>query len=378
MERVNVLYSNTHHGTIAIMIVSFLETTFPLQIWTIEILNNTVSAYAAAAILFITTLLVLKLFKQYLFHRLKTVAHRTKTGIDELVLNIFDSFPWWFLIFLSAAAAYTTLQAPEWLDQSVFIVLVALLVYQTTIIIQVIIDHIIKIKLDGTKDKGKVSGISMFGNIIKGAVWIVAILFALSNMGINITSLIAGLGIGGVAIAFALQNILGDLFSSFAIYFDKPFSAGDFIIIGDHMGTVERIGIKTTRLRSLQGEEIIVSNRELTTARVRNFRTLNERRVVFSFRVTYQTPQNKLERIPHIVQKIIDDTPNIRFDRAHLKEFGESAFVFEVVYHVLNRGYGSFMDANQHIHFALRKAFTKEKISFAYQTRTIHVDKTVV
>ena len=199
--------------------------------------------------------------------------------------------------------------------------------------------------------------------------------FPIDNLGIDITALIAGLGIGGIAIALAAQNILGDLFSSLSIILDNPFETGDFVIFGDETGTIERIGIKTTRVRSLTGEEIVVSNSDLLSTRIRNFRRMNERRGQFVLGVEYGTPIDKLERIPSIIRAIIDEHPKTRFDRVHFKEYGNFSLNFEAVYYVNSREYQVFMDAVQDINFSIYRAFTDAGIQFAFPTQTLHVIK---
>jgi small-conductance mechanosensitive channel len=204
-------------------------------------------------------------------------------------------------------------------------------------------------------------------------LWAVGLLLILSNLGVNVLSLVAGLGIGGIAVALAAQNILGDIFSSYSIFFDKPFEPGDFIIVGDHMGTVKKIGMKTTRIQALDGEEVIIPNRELTETRVRNFKRMQERRVVFRFGVTYDTPHATLKMIPDMIRAVITAQKDLRFDRAHFFRFGDSSLDFEVVYYFPSSDYNAYMDHHQSVHLALVERFEKEGISFALPTRTVHV-----
>lgn len=224
-------------------------------------------------------------------------------------------------------------------------------------------------------DPSSASGIHIVSVVARVALWAVVILVILDNLGIDITALIAGLGIGGIAIALAAQNILGDLFSSLSIVLDKPFEAGDFVIFGAEAGTVERIGIKTTRVRSLTGEEIVVSNSDLLSARIRNYRRMNERRGQFVLGVEYGTSVEKLERIPDIIREIIDKHPNTRFDRVHFKEYGDFSLNFETVYYVNSREYQVFMDTVQDINFSIYRAFGEVGIEFAFPTQTVHVVK---
>lgn len=205
------------------------------------------------------------------------------------------------------------------------------------------------------------------------AVWSVAVLAAIDNLGFDVTALIAGLGIGGVAIALATQTILGDLFASLSIVIDKPFVVGDFIRVGDDLGTVERIGLKTTHVRSLSGEQLIFGNADLLRSRIRNYARMSERRVVFRIGVVYQTPAALLREIPGLVRGIIEAREQTRMDRGHFAEFGPSEYVFEFVYHVLSPDYNVYMDIHQAINQAIVDAFESRGISFAYPTRTLHI-----
>jgi small-conductance mechanosensitive channel len=203
----------------------------------------------------------------------------------------------------------------------------------------------------------------------------VVLLVALDNLGIDVTALVAGLGIGGVAVALSVQNILGDLFASLSIILDKPFVIGDFLIIDDYMGSVEYVGLKTTRVRSLSGEQLIFSNSDLLKSRIRNYGRMFERRVVFSIGVTYDTPREKLRRIPGIIQKAIEAEDKTRFDRSHFMKYGDYSLQFETVYYVLSADYNSYMDIQQAIYFAIHEAFEQEQIEFAYPTQTLFVAK---
>jgi len=196
------------------------------------------------------------------------------------------------------------------------------------------------------------------------------ILIGLDNLGINITTLIAGLGISGIAVALAIQNILGDLFASFSIVLDKPFVIGDFIIIDEYMGAVEHIGLKTTRIRSLSGEQLIFSNADLLKSRIRNYKRMFERRVVFSLGVVYQTPYEKMSKIPEIIRQAVEKNDHVRFDRAHFNAFGDYALLFETVYWIQDPDYTTYMNIQQAINLDILKQFGEVGIEFAYPTQT--------
>ena len=224
---------------------------------------------------------------------------------------------------------------------------------------------------------GTVTTLTMVGFVLRVIIWSVLVLIGLDNLGIDITALIAGLGIGGIAVALAIQNILGDLFASFSIVLDKPFVIGDFIIIDDCMGTVEHVGMKTTRIRSLSGEQLIFSNADLLKSRIRNYKRMFERRVVFSIGVVYQTPHEKVRRIPDMIRGAVEKNQQVRFDRAHFKAFGDYALQFEVVYWIQNPDYNVYMDIQQAINLDIMKQFDDAGISFAYPTQTLLVQSPV-
>ena len=211
--------------------------------------------------------------------------------------------------------------------------------------------------------------------VVQLMIWAATVLFIFDNLGINITAFVASLGIGGVAVALAAQSVLGDAFSSFAIFLDKPFQVGDFIIVGDLLGTVEQVGFKTTRIRSLGGEQLIFSNSDLTSSRIKNYKRMRERRVVFSLGVIYQTPLEKVKALPPMIKRVVDEHEHARFDRAHFKSFGDFALIYEVVYYVLRPDYNTYMDLQQSMNFRLMEEFEKAGPEFAYPTQQLFVTR---
>jgi small-conductance mechanosensitive channel len=235
--------------------------------------------------------------------------------------------------------------------------------------IDVLIDRYRRRRLE--TDPAAITMIGAFRFAIVVVMWLVGILVALQNVGVNVSAFITGLGIGGVAVALALQSILSDLFASLSIVFDKPFVVGDLIAVGDDVGTVERIGLKTSRIRALSGEELVYSNSDLLKHQVHNYQRMAERRVVVRTGVTYQTPAETLERIPLLARHVIEDTPNVRFDRAHFAALGKSSYEFEFVYYVLSRDYNAYMDAQQTINVGIVRAFADHSIDLAYPTQAL-------
>jgi small-conductance mechanosensitive channel len=212
--------------------------------------------------------------------------------------------------------------------------------------------------------------------VIKIIIWGSGIVFLLDNLGFKISTVIAGLGIGGVAVALAAQAILGDLLSYFAIFFDRPFELGDFIVVGDYQGHVEHIGIKTTRIRSIGGEQLVFANADLTNARIRNFKRMERRRVVFRLGVTYQATLSQLQEIPRLFADIIKDIKGTIFERPHFFSYADSGLIYEVAYYVTSSDYHHYMDIQQEINLAIKRKFAERGIQFAYPTQTLYIHKT--
>jgi small-conductance mechanosensitive channel len=222
-------------------------------------------------------------------------------------------------------------------------------------------------------DRAALGSLNIIGVIVNAVIWALVALLTLDNLGIDITALVAGLGIGGIAVALAVQNIFGDLFASLSITLDQPFVVGDFLIVGDVLGTVESIGIKSTRLRSLSGEQIVMPNSDLLSSRVRNYGRMMERRVVFATAVTYETPIEAVEQIPRLIREIIEEQADTRFDRSHFAAHGAASLNFETVYYVCSPDYNRYMDIQQAINLRLHREFAKLGIEFAYPTQKLFV-----
>jgi len=337
--------------------------------------DNPLWAWLLAAGLTIILPFVFRIIMKFVSKRLASIAQRTKTDIDDAFLLIFQGTKFLFLLILSLYIGLQFIELPGTVSRIVRIVVLVVVFLQVGFWGNAIISFLIgretqKKKAEDPASASAYGVITFFARLV---LWLVIVLLALDNLDIEITPLIAGLGIGGIAIALAAQNILSDVFNSVSIVLDKPFEVGDFIIVGDFLGTVERIGIKTTRLRSLSGEQLIFANSDLINSRVKNYKRMNERRIVFSFGVIYQTPVDKLEIIPRMVREIIESIDQTRFDRAHFQKYGDSSLDFEVVYYVLIRDYNLYMDIQQKINLTLFRQFEKEHIEFAYPTQTLYI-----
>lgn len=347
------------------------------QILNYNLLSNSVLNFLYVVCSIILLSIAFKILLIILNKTFVRLAEKTETNYDDVIIDIFRGIKPHFYIYLAFYfSVLTFLNISSQINTVLRTILLVWIVYYFIVAGQKIILFLTKkllVKDEGDTDAKTAAG--AIGILTKIILWSTGLLLILSNLGFNITSLIAGLGIGGVAIAFALQNILSDLFSSFAIYFDKPFRVGDVILVDNIIGVVEKIGIKTTRIKALQGEEVVMSNNKLTSATIQNFKKLKERRVVFNIGVTYSTNSKKLRSIPEIIKKIVDGTESIRFDRSHFKSMGDSALIFETVYYAETDDYAKYMDANQQVLLALKDIFDKEKIDFAFPTQTIYLEK---
>jgi len=310
--------------------------------------------------------------------RLESLAKKTSKQFDDVIVEAIQSIRPWVYVLIALFVSLQLYSLPDTVDVVVSGILYTAFVWQGIQVAKCFIRYVITNFVekdedgDGVVDPGAATAADMLTLISSIVLWVFGALFVLSNMGIEVTSLIAGLGIGGIAIAFALQGILSDLFASFSIYFDKPFRIGDFIILGTDSGTVEKIGIKSTRIRTLQGEELVVSNAELTTARVQNFKKMAERRISSQFGITYETKQDKVQQVNGIVTRIFEGISGARLDRVHFVSFADSALIFELVYYVESADYADFLEAQQKFNFTLMERFAEIGIEFAYPTQMIY------
>ncbi|MEZ5501663.1 MAG: mechanosensitive ion channel family protein [Halioglobus sp.] len=342
------------------------------------IVGNSLLSWTMAIGTALALYLFLSLFLRFLRSKMHRFSQTTSTVIDDLLVAVLGSTKVFTLFFIAlwAGSRFLDLGRADNVPRFVLVVVVTLQValWANRAVSEYIV-HFSSAYRD--TDPGTVSAVQGLSFVARLAIWALAVLLVIDNLGYDVTALVAGLGIGGVAIALAVQNILGDLFASLSIVLDKPFVVGDFIIIDEHLGEVEKIGIKTTRLRSLSGEQLIFANSDLLNSRVRNFKRMYERRVPFNFGVIYQTTPEQLESIPPMVKDIIQGIDKTRFDRAHFKGFGESAYDFEVVYYVLAPDYNVYMDIQQQINLALCRNFAAGGIEFAYPTRTLFLSTAV-
>lgn len=339
--------------------------------------NNSTEAFAIAAGIATVAFFVFISIRGFINTRLRKLADRTSLGWDDLLVEVFGGTYGWMLFLFAVLIGAQYIEFSDKIETRLGQALMALVFLQIGFWLSSGVAYSLKKKAarhEANNEGASATAIAVAGFTIRLVLWSIVVILVLDQFGFNVTTLIASLGVGGVAVALAVQNILGDLFASLSIALDKPFVIGDFIIVGDVTGTVEHVGLKTTRIRALSGEQIVVSNGDLLSSRIHNYKRLRERRIVFQFGVLYDTPADLLESIPGMVKSIIESTENTRFDRAHFFSFGASSLDFEVVYYVTSDNYTTYMDAQQRINLAMVRQFGEKDIGFAFPTRTLHLE----
>lgn len=345
------------------------------NLWQKVFFDNTFQAWITAIAIILVGFTLLSLLKKTVISRLKKWAEKTATSIDDFIVAGVERsvFPLLYVFFVYAGISFLTI-SEKW-DHRISVALSVVILFFILRIITSAIRYFIFSALKG-KDNSEVRQKQAGGLIVilNFCIYIIGFVFLLDNLGYNMGTLITGLGIGGIAIALAAQAILGDLFSYFAIFFDKPFEVGDFIKVDDKLGVIEYIGIKTTRVRNIAGEQIVFSNKDLTSSRLHNYGRMQKRRVVFNIGVVYHTSVEKLKIIPEIVKSIILKQEEITYDRGHFTGFEGSSMNFEFVYYVLSADYNQYMTTHQAIWLNTLQSFEKQNIELAYPTQTLHLE----
>jgi len=309
--------------------------------------------------------LALMAIKWILYHVVKRIAANTDTRWDDLVAEIISKFNWFFFLSIAVLSGWKAVElVPPLLHK--FVVIVAFI--QIARVVGLVVRFAFKQRINAMEDQNQKNILSLLSMAATFVAYIAVFLACLDNLGIDVTALVAGLGIGGIAIALAVQSTLSDLLSSLSIILDRPFEVGDTFEVEGMTGTVEKIGMKTTRVRSATGEEIVFPNSKLLQGQIRNYRRMDHRRVLLTIGVTYETPQEKLKAIPTLIQKIIESQKDVRFDRAHFSNLGAYSLDFEIVYWVQSREFVVFRDVHQSVLYDLFSEFAKQGIEFAYPT----------
>jgi small-conductance mechanosensitive channel len=338
------------------------------------VLGNSTTEWTVAILVSFATLLVLQILKIFLLQRLAKLIFRRRQNAEKVSIKLAQQTKFIFMVIISIYVGSRFLRMPESLHTLLALIAGIAFTIQLGLWAHALIDAIINNRREGVlpDEAGSVTTVNVIGLIAKGTVWTIVLLLVLDNIpGLQVTTLIASLGIGGIAIGLAIQNILADLFASLSIALDKPFVIGDFIIVGDYRGTVEHIGLKSTRVRSLSGEQLVFGNGDLLGSRIQNFKRMFRRRVVFNVGVTYQTTAEQLAAVPVKLREIVEAQENTTFDRAHFQEFGDFSLNFEIVYFVEGPDYALYMDIQQAINLEILRYFENAGIEFAYPTQTV-------
>jgi small-conductance mechanosensitive channel len=347
--------------------MDFLDTTY---------YHNTIQTYIIAAAIAFAVFLLATGVRAFVLGRLKKLVRETSTRIDDLAVHLVKQTRHWVILLLSLYAGTLALVIEPDHADVIRIVAVACFAFQVGRWASSAITFLLKDvreRKEAEGDTGSLGAIMLVAVVARMLVWILVGLLILGNLGVDVTALVAGLGIGGLAVALAVKNILSDLFSSVSIMLDKPFEVGDFIIVGDQMGSVENIGIRSTRLRAPSGEQLVFGNEDLIGSRIRNMKRMADRRAVMGIRIGYDTPPDKLKQAPDILRGIIEAKDSVRFDRCHLKALGESAIDLEAVFYMTNPDYALYMNTQQAINLEVVQAFAEEGIRIAYPTQTVQL-----
>lgn len=346
-----------------------------------ELLNrsyfgNTILQYFIAAGMMALGILIVFFVKHIIVRKVKKWSEGTKTHFDDFLVEGTRRFVipilYFTVIYLGLISLTLSRKVENVLRVAITIVITYFVLRIVSSVISGLLQRYIRKQEHGEEKVKQLGGIMLLINIV---IWIMGFLFLFDNMGYNITTILTGLGIGGIAIALAAQNILGDLFNYFVIFFDKPFEIGDYIVIDDKQGNVDYIGIKTTRIKSLTGEQMVIANSDLTSSRIHNYKRMVKRRISFKIGVTYYTSLELLKQIPAIIRSIIEKQEAAAFDRAHFIAYNESSLDYEIVYHVLDGDYTKYMDIQQAINLCIFEEFQHLGIEFAFPTRTLFIEK---
>jgi small-conductance mechanosensitive channel len=339
-----------------------------------EFWNNTTKDYLIAMGIIVIGILIVRIFKKTLLQKLKSLTEKTSTNFDDYLVEAIEKFVIPALYISIVFFGIRTLTISDGfrtiLANAHKVILAYYIVRLVSSVLILLLKTWVREQENGEEKVKQIGGIILIINVL---IWGLGILFLFDNLGYDVTAIVTGMGIGGIAVALAAQNILGDLFNYFVIFFDRPIEIGDFIVIDDKNGVVEKIGIKTTRVKTLSGEQLVIANSDLTSSRIHNYKKMQRRRILFGVGVSYETSNEDLKRIPGILKEIVNHQQPITFDRAHFKEFGDSSLNFEVVYYIEDAAYNTYMDIQQQINFEIFDKFQTMGISIAFPTRTLYV-----
>lgn len=344
-----------------------------------EYFGNSLLTYLIALAIIVFGLVIARICRTIFIARLQKWAQRTETRADDFVVEGIKRFGipalYYFVIYNGINYLDLSVKAQRILEVATALVVTFLLLRLLSSTILMLLQSHIRKQEHGEEKINQLGGLMIVINIV---IWILGLVFLIDNLGYDVTTIIAGLGIGGIAIALAAQNILGDLFNYFVIFFDRPFEVGDFIVVDDKSGTVEYVGLKTTRIRSISGEQLVIGNSQLTSSRIHNYKRLLKRRVIFSIDVEYGTKLEVVREIPVMLRRIVESQENIIFDRSHFAKYNEWSLRFEVVYHVNLPEYNAYMDIQQNINLKIYEEFQQRGIGFAFPSQTVFYRNTEI
>ena len=340
------------------------------------LLGNPISAWLTALGIALSINLFVGVVKWAVIRRFARVAERSTNPVDDAIVAIAHRTKQLLFLLVTLFVGTRYLELPERVDNAFILIATVSGFLQIGLWAGAGLDFwLARYRERNIQDNpGATTAVAAIGFVGRVVLWAFVLLLMLDNLGVDVTAMVAGLGVGGIAVALAVQNVLGDLFASLSIIVDKPFVVGDFVVVGDMAGSVEHVGLKTTRMRSLSGEQLVFSNSDLLGSRVRNYKRMYERRIPFKFGVLYQTTADQLEAIPGMIKEIVNQQENARFDRAHFHGFGDSSLDYEVVYWMTTPDYGKYMDTQQAINLAMVRRFAQEKIECAFPTRTLFIE----
>ncbi len=343
-----------------------------MNFWDTVYFGNPLKDWGIAFGIVLVAFSIIKILRLPVLRRIKNWSQRTTNSFDDFIVLAIEKCLIPFLYFVAIYAALHYLTFNTRVNRIIEVAFLFVITFYVLRLLSSAVQYSIFAFL-GRQENSETKQKQARGLILifKAGIWIVGIVFLMNNLGYNVTTIITGLGIGGIAVALAAQTILGDLFSYFVIFFDRPFEIGDFLKVDDKAGSVEYIGIKTTRIRAISGEQLIFSNKDLTESRVHNFKRMERRRVVFSIGVIYQTTAEQLRKIPVIIKGIIESIEGATFDRSHFSEFGDFSLKFESVYYITGPDYTEYMNRQQIMYMQIFEAFEKEGIEFAFPTQTL-------
>lgn len=318
----------------------------------------------------IVSYLVLQTILKVVTYRLHRLSKKSRSGFTGMAAEMLSRTSQVLLIAMSLLIGLKLAELPDRWESAMSHGWFIALAFQ----IALWLDTAVHLWMESLTRDGKARNpvtTTIIGIMLRIVVWTMMLLSILANLGVDITAMVASLGVGGIAIALAVQTLLSDVFASLSIGIDKPFEIGDFVVFGDIAGNIEHIGLKTTRIRSLSGEQVVCANADLLSQTIHNYKRMDTRRIVFKFGISYKTPADKLREVSQLVRRIIEDIELAKFDRAHFFAFDNSQLTFEVVYIMQTADYNKYMDVQEEINLRLLEGVHELEVDFAFPIRQV-------